>query len=347
MRSVALGTFATRGRGRKCALILASLLWLSSVSLVSGQGSGDEPPDPVVFPDPSCDVPRCYSRQTMPVGGTVPSNYRILLDGRRYDPGRLVVRYSDTQPSVRVAASAREIEHTAETGVYEVAIEDPEHPVPNGTYFVGAPHWDAFGYGTGSGASITMSDEEDTSPPVAEGLRFEFEHIFTNECGAKAVLVQAERVTDSQSEPIAMPLLVKLESDSGTHYLWTSIHRAGSGFQNAWVHDGPYFQDCIGTTGIESLELSGEVRATFTLFDHAGNAAEPITQVVQWPKELGPANPGTDAGPADGGAGGAAAGNPDSGGCSVGGRTPWRGAWLLLVVWVLMMRIRKIRFAGG
>lgn len=324
-----------RAGARRRTLALASLLWLPSASLASGQGVRDESPEPVIFPDPSCDIPRCYSRQTMPVGGTVPSNYRILIDGQRYDLGRMSVWHSDPNPSVQVAASARETQHTSETGVYEVSIEDQEHPIPNGEYFLGAPHWDAFGQGTSSGASITISDEEDTTPPVAEGLRFDFDHIFTNECGAKAVLIQAEQATDSQSEPIAKPLLVKLESDGDTHHLWTSVHRAGASFQNAWLHDGPYFQDCIGTTGIESLELSGEVRATFTLFDHAGNAAEPITQVVQWPKELGPA---------DGGSGGTAAGDPDSGGCSIGGRSPSQGTLALLAFLLLVCMRERFRF---
>ncbi|MEM7435259.1 MAG: hypothetical protein AAF436_08925 [Myxococcota bacterium] len=221
----------------------------------------------------------------MPLGAILPVNYRILFDGDRYQAGNVIAQWNAPSPNEMIAASAVENEYTQETGVYEIVIDEPGHPVPGGDYVVGALR---IGGGGGIGSLFEFTEELDNTPPFAEGIRLDLQEIFENDCGAKAILIRANLAADTQGGG-ALPLLVRLESASGeVHHIWSSISRNGVFFRNGWLHDGTYFQDCIGPTGIESLELEGEVTVTFTLFDFAGNAAEPITQVVQWPEELGP-----------------------------------------------------------
>lgn len=321
-------------------MIVLATLHVTGTSTLAQTPEPLDFPEPVIRPDPRCE-PTCSSRQTMPVGGPLPSNFRILIDGNNYDVAELIIRYVDPDPSVGIAGSVKENQYTNETGVYEVVFDEPGHPVPGGEYFVGAMRREGSG---GIFSRFTIGTEDDSEPPFADGMRLDLDEIFTNDCGAKAILIRTNLAADSQTGG-AMPLLVELETSKGKHHIWSSISRVGSFFLNGWLHDGTYFQDCIGPTGIESLELEGEVTVTFTLFDYAGNAAEPIVQVVEWPAELGPAQGGSGGAAGASGAGG---GTPSSsGGCAVRpNASPFPAAWLGMLV-VLALGCRKLSSRGS
>jgi len=293
----------------------------------------------------------CEGHQTIPWGGTLPTNGRMLFDSQVFDQDTLTARTMNAEN--RVLNLQLEVDpSSATTGMYVVFIAPEDQPPPGEPFCMTA--WRRSQPGSGVGGCFDYSTESDETPPVAEGIRLDFEHTFENDCGSKAVHVAAETAYDSQS-PTGLPLLVTLFDGVRMYQSWTSVRRFGPAFFfDAVLHAGNYIQSCIVEgMGIETLDLRGEVTVTFELFDAAGNAAEPITQVVQWPPELGPEPDGGMGGGAGGGAGGTSGAGgdgsggsgpqPGSGGCSVSGRSPWRGTWILLALIVLLRTRERVR----
>ena len=253
--------------------------------------------------------------------GFGPKNFQFLIDGRRFDIStyRFFRRAMIGEPQQELPSRA---ESFFDSGMY--------HIIPEVEIVVGP----GYGYGASiakspepfsEGAAIgfeTEFDFIDTEPPtVGDGLRVTT-RVFTNQCGSKAIYFEDGGTRDNFSGNInRMPVLVRLRSlERDTSFTTFSTTY---GFTNEVVENViayyPFMGRCIGERGLESLDFErGErVEVELTVYDYAGNAAEPVTETIEWPIDR------------------------SSSGCAVqSGRNAFPASWLALLSVLVLVRRR-------
>jgi hypothetical protein len=138
----------------------------------------------------------CEGHQTIPWGGTLPTNGRMLFDSQVFDQDTLNAWTMSAERQV-LTLQLEEHPSSATTGILVVSIAPEDQPPPGQRFCMTASRRSQ--PGSGVGGCFDYSTESDETAPVAEGIRLDFEHIFENECGSKAVYVAAEAAYDTQS----------------------------------------------------------------------------------------------------------------------------------------------------
>jgi len=134
------------------------------------------------------------------------------------------------------------------------------------------------------GTSFIIEDYVDTTPPTPGNLRVTGE-VFTNDCGAKALVLEDAGTTDDFLTGTRVPILVTLRTETTTFQTVTGTFGFTNDITGAVIAKAPYLGRCITDEGLETLDFArGEmVEVTMVVYDFAGNAGEPVVQTLEWP----------------------------------------------------------------
>ena len=211
----------------------------------------------------------------------VPRNATPFYDGIRFDPETFRFRTSPgLEPTEERPAR---FEPFFETGVY-VAVPE-EMPGPGYMTMIAIPRESYPDHVSHLNSVSRILDYVDTTPPEVLGLRVS-DRILVNPCGAQALRLEVDAIGDDFVTLWRFPIHVVLEAGDKRHETLTgAFARADEDLDPAPVGIAPFMGDCITDTGLESLgwEPGEPVTVTMTVYDHAGNAAEPVVQTIEWP----------------------------------------------------------------
>ena len=136
------------------------------------------------------------------------------------------------------------------------------------------------------GAAMTFSIEDrvDTTPPIVGEPRVTGE-VFTNECGAKALVWTDEGSFDESGFGPRLPVLVEIRSETNKVYLYSSTFGFTNDANFNLISRLPFLGQCIGREGLETLDFErGEtVEISITLYDYSLNAGRTVSQTLEWP----------------------------------------------------------------
>ncbi len=238
---------------------------------VSASGQAPNDPEAHCFCTPSPGWPTT----------AVPRNVVPFFDAVRFD--RESFRLAITIGGGALEDVPARFEPFFETGVYVAVPEGPivsDHlggiALPRDSYPESVSHLNSV---------WRVLDYVDTTPPEVLGLRVS-DRILVNPCGAQALRLEVDAIGDDFVTLWRFPIHVVLEAGDKRHETLTgAFARADEDLDPAPVGIAPFMGDCITDTGLESLgwEPGEPVTVTMTVYDHAGNAAEPVVQTIEWP----------------------------------------------------------------
>lgn len=291
-------SFADSGKPSRILALVAALLALSVPA--AAQNNANAPNG------------ECVCRGTLGSPPAIgPRNFVFLIDGRRYDISTYRFFRSATVGSPQEELPSR-AEVFFDSGMYRI-IPEVEIEVGPGVGYAASIFTSSSPEAEGAASGFdTEIDFVDTEPPtVGDGLQVTT-RVFENDCGAKALHFEDSGTSDDFSgNQYRLPVLVRirsLERELDFTTFSTTYGLTGPGLENVIAYY-PFTGWCIGERGLESLEFEFDEQVEFelTVYDYAGNAAQPRRQVLGWPIAKAAAS----------GAGGAA-GNPAGRGGTAG-----------------------------